>query len=383
MTRNPKMTGLSLLLGSVLLAGCGSDGSASGDDLDPAGSGSPGAAASAGVPVPIEAPPASATVAPATEAPAAGACISDEVDDEGDRVPLLDAVVTCTDAHIYEITAVVDLPESVITGESDEEKLANRAELAAPTGQTEASAIKADYTAFADEACGDAVLDAVGWGSMSLLGVSADDAQLQPLAWSATPVWISVMPEEQWLAGNTQVVCSTRFTGARAEPDGTGIALPAVAPVASPDAGMLISHYATKDFPADLRQCAQVATDGTRTYQGCDGAHYEEYLFTYDAKAVLGADFVNGVAPDAVSDQQYDRFDEVCNDVLDEMLPGYDSARFKGNGLLGTQGWGTVDAAYYQGQCAVTAKDSANFDLPAGSLMGTDGAGVEPVPYAG
>lgn len=327
--------------------------------------------------------PAAADAAEASHAVAVGDCIAGEVDDEGDKVPDIHSVVDCAEPHVYEILALVDLPAEVLGGETDEEKLANRAELAAPTGTGEASAAKAAYTAFAEEECLDATVDAAGWGSMSLQGVGADDAQLQPVALGMAPVWFSVMPEEEWLDGQTQLVCSARFSEPRLSSTGQTVPLPAATPASSPDDQPLLSHYATQDFPVELRQCELAASDGTRSYLPCDSEHYAEFLFTYDAGAVLGADFVNGVDPAQPTDEQYAALDKVCTDVLGELLPGYDADTFKGLAELGTQGWGTRDAGYYQGQCTVAAKDSLNFNLPAGSLMGTDGAGVEPVPYEG
>ena len=313
----------------------------------------------------------------------AGTCLSDEVEDEGDKAPDLASVVECSEPHLYEVNAVVDLPDSLLSGESDEEKAAHRAELATPAqAGVEPSAAKTEYAAFADEACADAALDAVGWSGMSLQGVAADDAQLVPMALKATPLWATVMPEEAWLEGSTQLVCSTRFSEATLDGSGMSVTLPAAAAVSSPDGEPMISHFPDQAFGAELRACETAEPNGTRAYLPCDSdAHYAEFLFTYDARTVLGADFVNAVDPGNVSDPQYARLDQVCVDVLDELLPGYDTETFKGLAELGSQGWGADDAAYYQGQCTVAAKDSLNFNLPTGSLMGTDGAGVEPLPF--
>jgi hypothetical protein len=358
MKHSATIKGIAALSLLILVSGCGSGGS-------------DGVATSAD----------KASAEKTTTLAAAGDCIAGEVDDEGDKAPDLDTVADCSEPHLYEISAVVDLPDSVLSGETDEEKLANRVELATPSGSSELSSVKAQYVAFAEEACADAALGVVGWGSLSLQGVSADDAQLQPLALMASPVWINVMPEDEWLAGNTQLICSSRFSEPRLDASGVTVALPAAAPFSSPDAQPLMSHFATQGFPVELRACELAAEEGTRTYLGCDEEHYAEFLFTYDALAVLGADFVNAVDPAKVSDEQYARIDQVCIDALDQLLPGYDTERFKGLGELGSQGWGTVDAAYYQGQCTAAAEDSLNFNLPAGSLMGTDGAEVEPVPF--
>src|SRR5688572_30224284 len=60
----------------------------------------------------------------------AGVCIASDIADEDDRAPDLDSVVDCSEPHVYEILDVVDLPKEALAGKTDEEKLANRKDLA-------------------------------------------------------------------------------------------------------------------------------------------------------------------------------------------------------------------------------------------------------------
>lgn len=359
-TRRIALSTLALVIGSGAVAACGSS--------DPEPSGGPSAAVTeaSAPPTAEESQPAQATPA-ATGLAGVGDCVARSRADSDGTVPDLATPVPCTEPHLFEITEIVDLPEVALSGTTDEEKLAHRSSLVRDDAST--SPAHAAFEAFAEPVCQSAIQRVVGYDTIELGGVTATDLQIGSISARTAPAWRTLSTPEDWLAGNEQLVCSTRFVDAAGT---TG------APQTSPTDAPLMSTFLTPAFPEELRQCLTYVGE-TASVTDCTEAHYGEIFASFNAKPVLGEDFVEGLDPATYTGAQQARLSKACLELAAGFLaPDFDTAVLAAQGDLGgTVGWGTDDAAYYPVQCMITAKDSRNQDLPAGSLVGSDGKDVQ------
>ncbi|WP_162891299.1 hypothetical protein [Aeromicrobium sp. A1-2] len=244
--------------------------------------------------------------------PAAGQCIAQEVDDANDVVPDTQTAVPCTEPHVYEILAVVDIPTDFLAGRTDDEKLARRTELA--TTGDDSLPVRKKMSAQLAPSCEQAYRDASGAAELTVAGKSAEDVRLTPILNGASR-WTTVTSPKLWLDGTTQLICSVRFAVPPTD-DGPG----PVAPVTSPNKDLVISSLLTEDFPDAYRGCT-VSTTGPSKSTPCGSPHQQEYLWTVDMRAVYGKDFLkdSDLANGKVSDDELSMMKRACGEPLAQL----------------------------------------------------------------
>jgi len=304
----------------------------------------------------------------------AGTCIAEDVADANDRAPELSSVVDCSQPHVYEVLAVIDLPAAALAGETQQEKLANRTDLAT-VDQKKPSSRKRAFTSFTDRRCAIALQEFAGYDAVELGSTDARAAMVVPvLAGSVTVPWVNVSPKEQWLNDERQAICSARFSAA--QKPGSTAAAPAKS-VSSTDSKPIIAKASTPHLPVSLRQCTSYDAKGTRTLTSCDRRHYSEILFNFSAKAVMGQEFVDAVDPDSLTDEQYAELDKICAPALASVMrKGFNGQAVQARATLGSR-W---DAQYQTAACELTAVDSRTTDLGPGSLAWTDASAAKLIP---
>ncbi len=193
----------------------------------------------------------------------------------GDEGPDYATAVDCAQPHLGEVFGVLDLPADLPE---------DRAALAGDGPD----AVR--WAEWADDACAVALTGATG-------GEERNEAMGLPAGTVNVPDWegtysYSLTPPEEWEAGMRQTVCTARPS------DGMQIAGEFVATAVGPErAGSLaICSGYEKDEPA---------------YVDCEGAHYLELAFRFDAQA-LGAGFARSLDPAAPTDAQFEELDGRC-----------------------------------------------------------------------
>ena len=310
----------------------------------------------------------------------AGTCVAKEIDDEDDKAPDLNSVVDCSKPHVYEITDVIDLPDAALSGKTDEEKLANRKDLATTeSDEGEENSAQFDaYTAFAFPACRAALTTATGYDGIAVDGVDAKEAGLMPLlGGQIQPLWFNVMPKEQWLEGKRQVICSARYTEPAPKDFDEDYPedLP-TKPVSSENSKPLLAAASSSSFPVVFRWCTTWDEKEKNVNVGCDKQHYSENLFQFNAIEVLDQDFVNKIKPKKATDAEYKELDRVCAKTLPQVMSkdfDQDGAKVRSQGFPGFQ-W-TDD--YKTVVCDLVSVDSKTTDLGPGALAWTDARDVK------
>lgn len=315
-----------------------------------------------------------AAPAPKPVAVKVGTCLAGEATDSDEKVPDFSTIVQCSKPHIYEINALVDLPAETLTGSTDAEELANRSDLAHPADSSTSSPQRTAYLTFAASTCLPAMQKTTGLDAISVNGKSAAEARVNATLRIVNMDWRSITPEELWLKGQRQIVCSSRFTETQ-----VGSNNAAARAIASPGNYPIAPTLLTTTFRPEWRQCGSYDKDNTFTSVDCSVRHYDEVAFTFDAKPVFGADFVEGFD---VKTDDYATFDKACAGALTGYLaPDWDRSVLNGRAATGTEGWGTKGADFYPILCEIVPKDAANFDLPPGSLIGATGTGLKLLPF--
>lgn len=294
-------------------------------------------------------------------------CVDEEIDDHGDTVPDLSTVVDCSKPHVYEVVGAFDLPKDALKGTSKKERIANRNDLAGVEGDETPE--YAAYIEFAQDKCETRAREVLGFDDVTIQGVDAERARVLPSIDGIHAPWFSVTPEDRWLAGERQVICSARLTGPGSENSEED---PATKAVAAKDGKPLVSGVRSSSFPIGYRRCL---TGGKNLELGpCDKPHYSELLFIFNASNVFDDKMLKKVDPKKVTDAQYKIFDKACTGALPQFLgDGYDRKKLKGNSEVG----GLAEDDTLILECHVKAVDPFAFDLPAGSLMGTDAKDVK------
>jgi hypothetical protein len=295
----------------------------------------------------------------------AGVCVAKDIADENDRAPDLDTIVDCSEPHAYEIVEVVDIPEDALSGTTDKEKLANRKDLAYwPTGEEEElSAQKIAFFEFSDTACVDEYITLSGLGDVSVNGVNAKDANVAPALEAGFHQWVNVTPEDRWLDGDRQLMCSFRFGDV--EPGSYEESPPARSVASGTDKALFMS-MASPDLPAELRSCDET--------NHCGRQHGSETLFHFDAASVLDEKLVNGIDPAKPTDQQLEQLASVCEDAVPSLLgDDVDPPEIEIEAFVG-EPW--EDDYYKTVGCEVVPKDTTK-DFAPGSLIFTDFEDVE------
>ena len=235
--------------------------------------------------------------------PQGGQCVAQEVPDGDDFAPDLRTVVPCNEPHAYEIVAVVAIPDDMLAGTTDREKLARRTEL--NDIKSNDSALRKRLKAEVYSLCDEPFREATGLGQLTVVGKTAQDVDLRVPQGPAFQ-WDTLTPPELWVKGTAQAVCSYRF----APPTENGVVSPVVQ-VRSNNTNPAMSSYMSRKFPQSLRTCMD--DDSSKTID-CGNAHDQELLWVIDMKAVYGKDFLKGTNLTDVKDDDFKKLLDACSD---------------------------------------------------------------------
>lgn len=314
-------------------------------------------------------PKPSATIPAAKPIPAAGQCLAKEVPDLDDFAPDLDTRVDCTEPHVYEVTAVVDVPGRLVTGTTPKELAAERKKLATLDNDGED---RRRFLEYAGRQCGPADSKAAGLSKLELNGKSVTEATVGLPLRDASP-WLNLLDSGNWAEGNTKFLCLIRYSKHPAGGDG----LPDPEAIRSPSQQPVLQSFLTQDFPLRHRLCATLGR-GEITPLSCGKQHQGEMILNFDARRVFGTEFVQSIGLDEPSRKQTKTLNQPCIDALPSFLgAGYD-ADLTAVAQRGQGGW-VAQGDFYPTACIVVARDSA-FDLPAGTLIGGGAKDVDLVP---
>ncbi|WP_332642941.1 hypothetical protein [Aeromicrobium sp.] len=239
--------------------------------------------------------------------PQSGQCVAKEVADGDDFAPDLRTVVPCSELHAYEIVAVVAIPDDMLAGTTDTEKLARRTELSQISGED--TELRKRLRTEVYSLCDEPFREATGLGQMKVVEKSAKDVDLR-LPPGAASQWYNLSSPELWVKGTTQAVCSFRFA-----PPSEGDDVSPVTPIRSNNTNPAMSSYLTRKYPAELRSCWDTKTDKAAS---CSGTHDQELLWTIDMKAVYGKKFLEGADLADVNDADFTKLADACIDPYEE-----------------------------------------------------------------
>ncbi len=243
--------------------------------------------------------------------PQSGQCIAQEVPDGDDFAPDMRTVVPCNEPHAYEIVAVVAIPDDMLAGTTDEEKLARRTELN-DIKNTE-SALRKRLKTEVYSLCEEPFRESTGLGQLTVVGKTAKDVDLRVPQGPASQ-WDTLTPPELWVTGTAQAVCSYRF----APPTENGIVSPVVQ-VRSNNTNPAMSSFLSRKFPQSLRTCMD---DRSNKTIDCGKAHDQELLWVIDMKAVYGKGFLKGTNLADVKDDDFKKLLDACIDPYQQAGAG-------------------------------------------------------------
>ncbi len=239
--------------------------------------------------------------------PQAGQCVAKEVADGKDFAPDTQTVVPCSEPHAYEIVAVVAIPDEMLTGTTDAEKLVRRTALANIDDQD--SELRKKLKAEVFSLCDDPFREATGLGQLKVAGKTAKEAGLR-LPFGPASQWYTLSSPELWVKDTEQVVCSFRFA-----PPTDGDVVSPVTPIRSNNTNPAMSSYLTKRFPANLRACMDNKDNKTID---CTSTHDQELMWVIDMKAVYGEKFLKGVKLSDVSEADFSQMLQACVDPYNQ-----------------------------------------------------------------
>lgn len=305
-------------------------------------------------------PSATSTAIPAAKPiPKVGECFAKEIPDLDDFAPDLSSRVHCTKPHIYEVTAVVDVPQRFLEAKTPKELVAQRNDFATVANNDE---LRMKLVEFAWKECWAADAKATGLSKLEFNGKSAREARVQLFLRDA-PGWLNMMDAGNWAEGNTKFLCMIRYSKHR--DDGDFVEPEAIR---STSAAPSIQAFLTKDFPLERRQCLTREVNGGLIPESCDAQHFGEMFFAFDAKAAFGTKFVESVGPKAPTEKWLTKLNQPCIDALPTILgEGYDKD-LTAVADPGPNGW--IDGEFFPAHCIVVARDKG-LDLPGGTLIGS------------
>jgi hypothetical protein len=179
------------------------------------------------------------------------------------------------------------------------------------------------------------------------------------------------MPEQEWLDGRRQVVCSARLeVSDRTDHPGRT----AVKPHTSADRRILLNKVSGEALPIEFRQCRAYDHDRSAVSAvSCAKPHVDETLLYFEADGVFDQRFIHSLER-RPTPKKFDQLDDVCTDALPQVLgPDYDRKKLRGFGSVARR-WTSQNKTV---RCSVGPVDFRKNDLPSGSLVGTGAATVE------
>jgi hypothetical protein len=235
--------------------------------------------------------------------PQGGQCVAKEVADGDDFAPDMRTVVPCNEPHAYEIVSVVAIPDDMLSGTTDAEKLARRTELNDINNKE--SALRKRLKGEVYSLCDEPFREATGLGQLTVVGKPAKDVDLQ-VPFGPASEWDSLTPPDLWVNGTAQAVCSYRF----GPPTEDGVVSP-VTPIRSNNTNPAMSSFLSRKLPAALRACMDNKSNNSIA---CTSPHDQELLWVIDMKAVYGKDFLKGAKLTDVSDADFNKLLDACID---------------------------------------------------------------------
>ncbi len=312
----------------------------------------------------------------------AGDCIdvgNNDPSQEDDAAYSTENVVDCEDVHQFEVLAVEDVPEDLVTDDLATEDY--RLELDDTIHDLEADDDLVDINAWSVETCNNAFAEATGLDAIEIDGQKAGDDFSVLAATSGVSSWL-VYPVESW-EERPRISCLARYSELSDDRN------PSEADLVDIDGGFLIGDFLSSDFSEDFRQCATFDVEDNFLPVSCSDAHYQEYGFTFDATDLVDQGLRDriteaGVLGISLSDEDYAILDDLCVQGLEVIAgEGVDTDVVTGLAEPGG-GWDPEGAARANWViCSVTPVDAANFDLPGGSVFGIGDAEIELVPFGG
>lgn len=305
-------------------------------------------------------PTATSTAIPAAKAvPKVGQCMAKEVPDVDDLAPDFNSRVNCTQPHIYEITAVTDVPARFLKGKTPKERIAQRTQFATVANDKDKPP---KLSEFIGNGCGTATAKASGLSKFTFNGKSADDVYASPISRGAA-TWINMIDAGNWAEGNRKFVCTIRYTK---KPDGSPDGKPGTIKSKSDEPSF--QQFFTKDFPLNRRQCVAYQAAGEGNLLACDKQHYGELFVTFDAYVAFGPDFLESIGLNEPSEKQWKKLHGPCVDALPTVLGKDYDKDVTAVAVRGGGGWiGNGD--FFPTTCIIVARDK-RMDLPGGSLVG-------------
>jgi len=316
-------------------------------------------------------PEPSATIPAAKPMPKAGECFAKEVPDLDDLAPDLGSKVDCTRPHIYEVSAVVDVPERLLKGKSPKELVTQRNKFARVAND---DAVRTKLLRYAGVECGQAHIKATGLSKLEFNGKSAREARVDLLLRDASG-WLNMLDAGNWAEGNTKFLCTIRYNKHRADNDYSDPAA-----IRSKSGTPSIQDFLKKGFPLKHRQCQTIQADGDPELASCEKQHHGEMFLVFDAEVAFGKDFVKSISSDPPTEEQRRKLRKPCVDALPTILgKGYDKD-LTAEADPGPIAW-TESGGGFPAICIVVARDKGS-DLPGGTVFG-DSTDVSLVPEEG
>lgn len=305
-------------------------------------------------------PSATSTVIPAAKAiPQVGQCLAKEVHDLDDLAPDFNSRVDCTRPHIYEVTAVIDVPARFLKGETPKERIAQRTEYAEVANDNKP---RRKLFEFVGPECGAATAKAAGLSKLEFNGKSARDVYADPVSRGAA-TWINMIDAGNWAEGKRKFVCTIRYTK---KPGGAPDGAPGT--IRSKSDAPSFQKFFTKDFPLSRRQCVAYQAAGEGDLLTCDKQHYGEMFVSFDAHAAFGSDFLESIGLSEPTEEQWRKLHSPCVDALPKVLGKDYDKDVTAVAERGLGGWiGNGD--FFPTSCIIVARDK-RMDLPGGSLVG-------------
>ncbi|MDQ3156706.1 MAG: septum formation family protein [Actinomycetota bacterium] len=304
-------------------------------------------------------PSATSTAIPAAQAvPKVGQCLAKEVPDLDDFAPDFNSRVDCTKPHIYEVTAVTDVPARFLKGKTPKERIAQRTQLATVANEDKSPKL----SEFIGTGCGAASANATGLSKFKFNGKSAQGVYASPISRGAA-TWINMIDAGNWAEGRRKFVCTIRYTK---KPGGSPDGAPGA--VRSKSDAPAFHNFFTKDFPLNRRQCVAYQAGGEGELIACDKQHYGEMFVDFDAYETFGPDFLESIGLNEPTEKQWKKLNSPCVDALPTILGKDYDKDVTAVAERGLGGWiGNGD--FFPTSCVIVARDKRK-DLPGGSLIG-------------
>jgi hypothetical protein len=226
-----------------------------------------------------------------------GACLESSHGRRSDR----ETIVPCTEPHRYDVVAVDEWP-----GMADAiAKLGARGVWETMTGDAYVPQAEPDgYRVWADRVCSDAVRDAIGWDSLSVRGLGADELWLEPMG--GFEIDASLAGRTEFDEGDHRTVCSIAWPAALAYPE-----------------GVTIERLTSSGMPSASRLCLLfVSEDAWGSEVDCADPHTDQMILRFDARVALGEEFL--VPEERFAPGAYDELSYFCTDAVDVVFEGGD-----------------------------------------------------------